>query len=140
MLLENQQYKALPVVTLRVLVQNTTAEVLMIHDQLISVDTNSPSVPSFVEIRSDPRLLKRYKDLSGKVIPQMATDSVTLRTFDSVVLEINLHCAMCSTEAKFKHNAKNMRLSMTVDGKQVRRRENVKTAATVLQPLPPPSI
>ena len=114
---ENKKYKALPIVLLRVLIQNTTAQVVTLNDQLVSVDSNCASIPSFVEVRSDPRLTKVYKDLSGKLFKTMGHEnSVTLRMFESVIMEVNVHCQHCPTETKFLHYAKRMSLTVGVDG------------------------
>ncbi|GMH61741.1 hypothetical protein TrRE_jg4990 [Triparma retinervis] len=114
---ENKQYKALPVVLMRVLIQNTTAQVLTVNDQLVSVESNNASIPSFVEVRSDPRLTKVYKDLSGKPYKKVGQDdSVSLRMFESVIMEVNLHCQHCPNETRFLQYAKRMNLIVGIDG------------------------
>jgi len=115
----DQQYKAMPIVLLRVLIQNTTAKQITIRDQLITVEVHSSFCPSFIEVRSDPRLGKSYFSLSGKVYNKVQPDrSIVLKIFESVILQVHVHATNCGNEAKFHVAAKKMSLMLDVDGEQ----------------------
>lgn len=121
-------YTPIPVVELRILVQNTgySNGSIFIPDQHFSVDASTRRKgEKMLEVSSDGRFKRRVLHIekkSSQIEPTFQRKSFGsqemchLRMFESAVLSVHLHARGCSTTSKFCHRAKKIQILVSVNG------------------------
>jgi hypothetical protein len=125
------EYSSLPVVELRILIQNTgmTENPIVLKDQAISVDASTRRRGEEMhEIQWDDRLAKALLNLDGSARALMdgtglhhdvVGELCRLRLYDAVVLVAHVHARGCSTTSKFQHKANFTKVLVTINGTTV---------------------
>lgn len=121
------RYTSLPVVELRILIQNTGSVIpIAIKEQVIVVDASTRRRgEEWKEVMGDGRFAKRLLDTQGAafmtVCPSHANEDelVRLRLFESVVLVVHIHCKGCSTSSKFQQRANFTKVLVQLNGTTV---------------------
>jgi hypothetical protein len=128
---DSGEYSSLPVVELRILVQNTgmTQNPVVLKDQAITVDASTRRRgEEMQEIQWDDRLAKSVLNLDGSIRERMdgtgtphdvVGELCRLRLYDSVVLVAHVHARGCSTTSRFQHKANFTTILVTINGTTV---------------------
>ncbi|KAL3764006.1 hypothetical protein ACHAW5_000045 [Stephanodiscus triporus] len=123
-----ESYAPLPVVELRLLVQNTgySRGVIVVPNQQFTVDASTRRKgEKMLEISGDNRfkahVLHNEKsaflgDLDSRELKSLSHEMCHLRLFESAVLSIHIHARGCSTTAKFCSRSKRMQFLYCIDG------------------------
>ena len=123
-----QFYGPIPVVELRVLIQNTgySNGVIIIPDQQFSVDASTRRKgEKMLEVSGDDRFKTQALHIErsaspGEPDPQqqksLSLEMCHLRLFESAVLAVHIHARGCSTTAKFCHKSKGIQLLVQLNG------------------------
>jgi len=125
------QYSSLPIVELRILMQNVgiSSGGIYIPDQIISIDASTKRRgEEMFEITSDQRFAKKVINLDGSdhiesssLTSTSSSDSgvkqlAKLGLFESVVITTYIHVKACPTTNKFKSRAKYVKILVNVRG------------------------
>ena len=116
------EFKSLPIVELRIHIQNTgDKHSVIVPDQTISVDTSTRRKGGEMnEIISDERFSKRYLNLDGCELDNSKIkkqgQSFCLKLFDSIVLVAQIHARGCSTVAKFRSLSNFTKILVSING------------------------
>mmetsp|Transcript_7105 Transcript_7105/g.13416 ORF Transcript_7105/g.13416 Transcript_7105/m.13416 type:complete len:936 (+) Transcript_7105:134-2941(+) len=123
------KYVSLPVVELRLLVQNIGMSdgTISIPDQIISIDasTKRSRGTEMFEITSDDRFKKRLMNLDGTLRTSSFTTSTgvkvltELRLFESTIICAFIHTSSCPTTQKVKAKAKFVKVLVNIRGTTV---------------------
>lgn len=116
------RYTSVPVVELRMLIQNTgSSEPIAIKDQIIVVDASTRRRgEEWKELSGDARFRKRLFDLQEAPCVSRHDDELArLRLFESVVLVVHIHCKGCSTSSKFQQRANFTKILVQLNGTTV---------------------
>ncbi|KAL3822560.1 hypothetical protein ACHAXA_007671 [Cyclostephanos tholiformis] len=122
-----ESYAPLPVVELRLLVQNTgySRGVIIVPDQQFTVDASTRRKgEKMPEILGDSRFkaqvlhIERAATLGEPISREksLSHEMCHLRLFESAVLCVHIHARGCSTTAKFCNRSKKMQLLYSIDG------------------------
>lgn len=122
-------YHPIPVVELRIFVQNTGYSNGAIHipDQQFSVDASTRRKgEKLLEITTDDRFKRRVLHLEkASSIQQVSAPEATysighvmchLNMFEYAVLSVHIHARGCSTTSKFCHRGKNIQVLASING------------------------
>jgi hypothetical protein len=122
-------YSPIPVVELRILVQNTgfSNGAIYIPDQQFSVDASTRRKgEKMLEVTGDERFKRRviHKEEAGfqheTIIRQkkysMGHEMCQLSMFEYAVLSVHIHARGCSTTSKFCHRAKKIQILVSING------------------------
>ena len=125
----NQYFGPIPVVELRLLVQNTgySEGYVVIPDQQFSVDASTRRTgEKMLEVCGDDRFkrqvlhIERKPSIDGKPTnPQqqlLSHEMCHLRLYETAVIAIHLHARGCSTTAKFCNRSKKIQLLVSING------------------------
>jgi hypothetical protein len=117
----NGQFKSLPVVELRLLVQNTgSMEPIQLHHQVMIVDASTRRRhEEWKEVVGDDRFTKRCLDLQGSPLSLDGPYLVQLRLFEAVTIVVYIHCRGCSTTSKFQQRANFTKVLVLINGTTV---------------------
>jgi hypothetical protein len=125
---DNSNYVSLPVVELRVLVQNigVSENRIIVPDQIFSVDASTKRKrDEMIEITSDDRLKKKVLNSEGtpqEPLPPSPTGTrnlAELRLFESTVIVLFIHAVGCQTTSKFTKKAKYLKILVNIQGTTV---------------------
>jgi hypothetical protein len=118
---EDGRYTSLPVVELRLLIQNTGSSVpIVIADQVIVVDASTRRRgEEWKEITRDERFAKRLLDSQESPFPSDDDGVIRLRLYESVVVVVHIHCKGCSTASKFQQRANFTKVLVQLNGSTV---------------------
>jgi hypothetical protein len=127
-----QYYAPLPVVELRLLVQNTgySKGDIVIPDQQFAVDASTRRTgEKMLEIHGDHRFKSRALRIYGSGATTtspgnpsrvddkpLSHDLCRLRLFESAILSVHIHAKGCSTISKFRNRSKRIQLLVSIDG------------------------
>jgi len=120
-----RSYGPIPVVELRILLQNTgfSNGVISFPNQQFSVDASTRRKgEKMMEVCSDERFKKRVLHVEkrgGEVVSKsksLCEDMCSLALFEYAVLSVHIHARGCSTAAKFCNRAKKVQLLVSIDG------------------------
>ena len=122
-------YLPIPVVELRLLIQNTgySRGAIIVPDQQFTVDASTRRKgDKMLEVLGDERFkaqilnVERSPSPSGKPDSQqresLSHEMCHLRLFESVVISVHIHAIGCSTTAKFCNRARKIQLLFSIDG------------------------
>jgi hypothetical protein len=121
-------YSPIPVVELRVLVQNTSSSngSIYIPDQQFSVDASTRRKgEKMLEVTSDDRFKRRIiyvekaQQQKGNTLQRkdsMGNEMCRLNMFEYAVLSVHIHARGCSTTSKFCHRAKKVQILVSIKG------------------------
>jgi hypothetical protein len=122
-------YSPIPVVELRILVQNTgySNGAIYIPDQQFSVDASTRRKgEKLLEVTSDDRFKRRVIHVEKAKAQDDADDALRknpighkmcqLKMFEYAVLSIHIHARGCSTTSKFCHRGKNIQVLVSING------------------------
>eukprot|EP00956_Cyclotella_meneghiniana_P011391 scaffold15972_cov73-Cyclotella_meneghiniana.AAC.1 len=121
-------YSPIPVVELRILVQNTGYSNGTIHipDQHFSVDASTRRKgEKLLELTSDDRFKRRVIHLEKTSNQEMSNvqkqyplshEMCELKMFEYAVLSVHIHARGCSTTSKFCHRGKNIQVLVSING------------------------
>jgi hypothetical protein len=125
---DNSKYISLPVVELRVLIQNVgvSENLIRVPDQIFSVDASTKRKrDEMLEITSDDRLKKKVLNVEGIAqapLPPSPTGTrnlAELRLFESKVIVLFIHAVGCPTTSKFTTKAKYLKILVNIKGTTV---------------------
>lgn len=125
---DNSKYVSLPVVELRVLIQNigVSENRIRVPDQIFSVDASTKRKrDEMLEITSDDRLKKQVLNVAGTPqapLPPSPTGTrnlAELRLFESTVIVLFIHAVGCQTTSKFTTKAKYLKILVNIKGTTV---------------------
>jgi len=123
-----QVYVPIPMVELRLLIQNTgySKGVIIIPDQQFSVDASTRRKgEKMMEVTGDDRFKRQTLHIErsaspGEPDPQQQTsirhEMCHLRLFETAVLAIHIHAKGCSTTSKFCTKGKSIQILVSIDG------------------------
>jgi len=123
-----QVYVPIPMVELRLLIQNTgySKGVIIIPDQQFSVDASTRRKgEKMLEVTGDDRFKRQTLHIErsaspGEPDPQQQTsishEMCHLRLFETAVLAIHIHAKGCSTTSKFCSKGKSIQILVSIDG------------------------
>ena len=123
-----QYYGPIPVVELRLLIQNTgySKGVIIIPDQQFAVDASTRRKgEKMLEVSGDERFRRRVLHIERSASPgepdphqqkSLSLEMCHLRLFETAVLTIHIHARGCSTTAKFCNRSKGIQLLVSIDG------------------------
>ena len=120
-----QSYGPIPVIELRILLQNTgfSDGVISIPVQQFTIDASTRRKgEKMMELCSDERFKKRVLHIekkSAEVTSQsksLGQDMCSLGLFEFAVLSVHIHARGCSTTAKFCNRAKKIQLLVSING------------------------
>lgn len=124
-------YQSLPVVELRIILQNigmATGPVVL-KTQQVTVDTSTRrSGGEFKEIFGDNRFEKEFKNLDGTIRSNPKQNSFNfdmrgeicrLDLFDAAILNVHIHAKGCSTMSKFQQRSNFAKILVCLDGTTV---------------------
>ncbi|KAL7543400.1 hypothetical protein ACHAXR_013326 [Thalassiosira sp. AJA248-18] len=125
-----QYYGPIPVVEIRILVQNTgySKGAIVIPDQQFSVDASTRRKgEKMLEVSGDDRFkrqvlhIERRPSLDGKPndpeqVPSLSHEMCHLRLYESAVISLHLHARGCSTTTKFCNRSKQIQLLVSING------------------------
>jgi hypothetical protein len=122
-------YLPIPVVELRLLIQNTgySRGAIIVPDQQFTVDASTRRKgDKMLEVLGDERFkaqilnVERSPSPSGKPDSQqresLSHEMCHLRLFESVVISVHIHAIGCSTTAKFCNRSRKIQLLFSIDG------------------------
>ncbi|KAL3785873.1 hypothetical protein HJC23_008761 [Cyclotella cryptica] len=122
-------YSPIPVVELRILVQNTgfSNGSIYIPDQQFSVDASTRRKgEKMLEVTGDERFKRRviHKEKAGfqqeanirQKKYSMGHEMCQLSMFEYAVLSVHIHARGCSTTSKFCHRAKKIQILVSING------------------------
>ena len=122
-------YLPIPVVELRLLIQNTgySRGAIIVPDQQFTVDASTRRKgDKMLEVVSDERFKAQILNdehspspLDGPDSPQLESlshEMCHLRLFESVVISVHIHATGCSTTAKFCNRSRKIPLLYSIDG------------------------
>ena len=126
----NGMYQSLPVVELRIVIQNIGMSLapVVLKDQSISVDTSTRrSGGELKEIYWDERFGKVIKNVDGTPWRREPASSgydsrgelCRLHLFETVILEVYIHARGCSTMSKFQQRSNFAKVLVCLDGTTV---------------------
>jgi hypothetical protein len=120
------KYASLPVVELRIMIQNTGMGdgIISVPEQIISIDasTKRSSGVEMFEITSDDRFKKILLNINGtsrnkpSPIGNGINDLAGLGLFDSVLIYAYIHAKSCPTTSKVKAKAKYVKVLVNIRG------------------------
>ncbi len=126
------KYASLPVVELRILVQNIgiADTAIYIPEQIISIDASTKRRgEEMLEITTDERMIKKLCCADGSIVSSSPTAASTrvhyagtvgnltkLEIYESVVLSVFIHARSCSTTSKFRQRANFAKILLNVRG------------------------
>ncbi|KAL9179762.1 LOW QUALITY PROTEIN: hypothetical protein ACHAXT_007732 [Thalassiosira profunda] len=124
-----ESYGSLPVVELRLLVQNTghAEGAIIVPDQEFCVDASTRRKgEKMLEVNSDDRFkrqvlhIERRPSIDGKPVSEqdkpLTNELCHLGLFESAVISVHVHARACSTTTKFCQRSKRMQLLVSIDG------------------------
>ena len=126
-----QYYAPMPVVELRLLVQNTgySKGVIVIPNQQFAVDASTRRTgEKMLEIHGDHRFKSRALHIYGRRAStsrgssgeggksSLNNEICHLRLFESAILSVHIHAKGCSTISKFRNRSKRIQLLVSMDG------------------------
>ncbi|KAL3763113.1 hypothetical protein ACHAWU_004999 [Discostella pseudostelligera] len=124
-----QYYEPLPVVELRLLVQNTgySKGNIVIPNQQFAVDASTRRTgEKMLEIHGDHRFKSRALCIYGsgastspgspREDDKLNPDICRLRLFESAIVSVHIHAKGCSTISKFRNRSKRIQLLVSIDG------------------------
>lgn len=121
-------YAPIPVVELRLLVQNTgySRGVIVVPNQQFTVDASTRRKgEKMLEVSGDERFnaqvlnIERSSsrdELDSRQLESLSHRMCNLRLFESAVLSVHIHARGCSTTAKFCNRSKKIQLLFSFDG------------------------
>lgn len=121
-------YSPIPVVELRIFIQNTGYSNGPIHvpDQQFSVDASTRRKgEKLLEVTTDDRFQRRVlhldkvnreHEVASKAKFSMGHEMCQLNVFEYAVLSVNIHARGCSTTSKFCHRAKKIQVLVSING------------------------
>ena len=124
------KYSSLPIIELRILVQNVGVAdgSILIPEQIISVDASTKRRgEEFFEINSDHRMKKKIYSVNGEEMVNFQNGSkfstahsigslINLDLFDTAVISVFIHAKGCPTTAKFIQKANFGKVLINVRG------------------------
>lgn len=126
------RYTSLPVVELRLLIQNTglsSSPIVIRRDQIMTVDASTRRRgEEWKEITWDNRFEKQWMNVhdqplvtnkKGNADKGSEDDLVELRLYESVILLVHIHCKGCSTSSKFQQRANFTKVLVQINGTTV---------------------
>jgi len=124
------KYASLPVVELRILIQNIGVSDTSIYlpEQMVSIDASTKRRgEEFFEITSDDRLRKKIYCIDGSIVPLPTGTSsnhnighlIKLGLFESAILCVYILAKGCPTTTKFKQRAKFAKILINIRGTTV---------------------
>ena len=129
------KYTSLPIVELRIVVQNVgiADTSIIIPEQIIAVDASTKRRgEEFFEINSDHRMRKKIMSVDGEEITQSRNPNassfaaahsignlIKLNLFDAAVISVYIHAGGCTTTAKFRLKANFAKVLLNVRGTTV---------------------
>jgi hypothetical protein len=127
---DKRTYSSLPVVELRLLIQNTGLVdcPIVLKEQTIMVDASTRRRgEEMKEIHWDDRLKKKVLNLDGiprapverNESPDMMGELCRLKLYEAVVLVVHIHARGCSTTSKFQHKSNFSKVLVTLNGTTV---------------------
>ncbi|KAL9183916.1 hypothetical protein ACHAXT_004772 [Thalassiosira profunda] len=124
-----ESYGSLPVVELRLLVQNTghAEGAIIIPDQEFCVDASTRRKgEKMLEVNSDDRFkrqvlhIERRPSIDGKPVSEqdkpLTNELCHLGLFECAVISVHVHARACSTTTKFCQRSKRTQLLVSIDG------------------------
>jgi hypothetical protein len=124
----SESYAPMPVVELRLLIQNTgySRGMIIIPDQQFTVDASTRRKgEKMLEVSGDSRFKAQVLHIDRKAtlgesdsrqLKSLSHEMCHLRLFESAVLSVHIHARGCSTTAKFCNRSKKMQLLYSIDG------------------------
>jgi hypothetical protein len=124
----SESYAPMPVVELRLLVQNTgySRGTIIIPDQQFTVDASTRRKgEKMLEISGDSRFkaqilrcdrVAALGESDSRQLRSLSHEMCTLSLYESAVLSVHIHARGCSTTAKFCNRSKKMQLLYSIDG------------------------
>jgi hypothetical protein len=127
---DNRTYSSLPVVELRLLIQNTglVDYPIVLKEQMITVDASTRRRgEEMKEITWDNRFKKVVSNLDGtprapverSESHDMVGELCRLKLYEAVVLVVHIHARGCSTTSKFQHKSNFTKVLVTLNGTTV---------------------
>ena len=120
------RYTSLPVVELRMLIQNTGSVVpVTVKEQVIVVDVSTRRRgEEWREVKGDVRFAKRLLDRQEATVTSSSSQArqgelFRLRLFEWVVMVVHIHCKGCSTSSKFQQRANFTKILVQFNGTTV---------------------
>jgi len=122
---KGEVFNTLPVVELRIMVQNTGIETaIVVPEQPIVVDASTRRRrEEYMEISSDDRLKKQTmpvhgspETLASSSLESSYEEKFRLHLFDAVILIVHIHVKGCCTTAKFLKKANFTKLLVSTNG------------------------
>lgn len=122
------KYTSLPIVEMRIIVQNigVADTSIIIPEQIISVDASTKRRgEEFFEINSDNRMRKKVCSIHGEEIdrhaspfgaPGLMGNLTKLKLFDTAVISVYIHAKGCPTTAKFRLKSNFVKVLLNVRG------------------------
>jgi len=124
------KYASIPVVELRILIQNIGVAngTLFLPEQIVSVDASTKRRgEEMFEISSDDRFVKRLLRLDGSVAPFLSSQRqgshhhgvgalFKLELFEEAILCLHIHARSCQTTTKFRQKANFVKLLVNIHG------------------------
>ena len=123
-----RKYVSLPVVELRILIQNIgiADTAIVIPEQIVSIDASTKRRgEEMFEITSDERMTKKVYCTDGSIQSSSLSPSNVSHTvgtltkldlYDSVVLSVFIHAKACPTTSKFRQRANFAKILLNVRG------------------------
>jgi hypothetical protein len=122
------KYASVPVVELRILIQNVgiADTAILIPEQIISIDASTKRRgEEMFEITSDERMSKKVYRVDGSIVSSTPTPNrmnhtignlFKLNLFESAILSIFIHAKSCATTTKFRQRANFAKILLNVRG------------------------